>query len=362
MTSDTGDQAHKYLNAFRSELESNPKLQEDYPGLARPGPIWREDRIRLNNGVMIEAVGTGTKLRGRKNRQHQPSLIIVADPQNIVHIISPLQRKRSWEWLTKDVCNARGLDTNIVTLGTALHRECLVCRLQTTPGWVSQLFCSIIAWPTRMDQWAQWELLLHNHEDKDREARALAFYEKNKATMDAGAVVLWPAREPLYKLMQLRAAIGSAAFISENQNDPINPELCEWPESYFGPDIWFDEWPGNLELRSIGLDPSKGKDAKHGDFSAFVLVGRDKHGVLYKEPDLRKDRTAEAIIDEAIEHQRRFKADVFGVEVNMFQELLAGYMSKKAAAAGVMVPIVPIVNMIDKKARITRLGPYLAQK
>jgi hypothetical protein len=84
--------------------------------------------------------------------------------------------------------------------------------------------------------------------------------------MDAGASVLWPERESLHTLMCLRATIGPASFASEKQGDPVNPEQCEWDSSYFDyPGFWFEQWPGRLEIRTVGLDPSKGKDAKTGD-------------------------------------------------------------------------------------------------
>jgi hypothetical protein len=184
LTSDTGEQAHKYLDSIRAELETNEQLASIHPHLACVGPVWREDRIRLANDVMIEAFGTGTKLRGRKNRQHRPSLIVVDDPQNAGHILSVLQRERSWEWLTKDVAHAGSPTTNIVVLGTALHNDCIVCKLQRTPGWRSEMFQAVEEWPLRMDLWARWEEILHAWEDDRREEHALAFYRANEAAMN----------------------------------------------------------------------------------------------------------------------------------------------------------------------------------
>lgn len=184
ITADTGEQARKYLDALREELEGNELLAQDYPHLAGQGPVWRADRIKMANGVMVEALGTGTKLRGRRKRAHRPSLIIVDDPQNLEHIISPVQRQRSWEWLTKDVSNAGSPSTNIVVLGTALHREAIVCQLQTTPGWESHVFKAIIEWPERMDLWGEWEAILHDWDDPAREAKARAFYLRHVKEMN----------------------------------------------------------------------------------------------------------------------------------------------------------------------------------
>lgn len=362
ITSDTGPQAVKRLDAIRSELETNEKLAQDYPWAVGRGPVWRSHQLLLRNGVMIEAMGTGTQLRGRKNRQYRPSLIIVDDPQNTEHIISALQRDRSWEWLTKDVSNAGDTETNIIALGTALHRDCIVLRLQRTAGWRSRLFQSIVSWPDRMDLWQQWEWLYCNWGDPDREAAARHFYESNREEMDAGADVLWPERESLYSLMCLRVTIGAGAFGSEKQGSPINPESCEWPETYFdGAGFWFEQWPTEVVARVMALDPSKGKDARRGDYSAFVKLMMDREGVLFVEGDLQR-RDSSQIVADGVEHVRQFQPDIFGVEANQFQELLLEPFRQEAARQSIPLPMVPMENTVNKLVRIRRLGPYLSQR
>jgi hypothetical protein len=114
-----------------------------------------------------------------------PTLIVVDDPQNTEQCVSPLLRARSWQWLTKDVLNAGGPETNVVVPGTVLHRECIVCRPQRAPGRETQLFRSIIEWPKRMDLRQQWQAVLHGADDPDREAGARLFFEANREAMDA---------------------------------------------------------------------------------------------------------------------------------------------------------------------------------
>src|SRR5262245_14525082 len=121
--------------------------------------------------------------------------------------------------------------------------------------------------------------------------------------------------------MKLRATIGAAAFASEKQNDPVDPTLCEWPPEYFDwPGFWFDQWPKDLTVRTLALDPSKGKDAKHGDYSAYVRFGRDPRGVEYVEADLQQGRAIERMIGDGIAHCLAFRPDGFAVETNAFQE------------------------------------------
>jgi hypothetical protein len=60
-----------------------------------------------------------------------------------------------------------------------------VRRLPHTPGREAHVFRSIVERPERMDLWAQWEAVLHCHDDPDREGRARLFYEANREAMHA---------------------------------------------------------------------------------------------------------------------------------------------------------------------------------
>jgi hypothetical protein len=54
--------------------------------------------------------------------------------------------------------------TEIINLGTALHREALSLELHTTPGWLSRRYQAIEQWPTNMPLWAKWEGLYRTAE------------------------------------------------------------------------------------------------------------------------------------------------------------------------------------------------------
>ena len=72
-------------------------------------------------------------------------------------------------------------------------------------------------------------------------------------------------------------------------------------------------------------------------------------------------RSPEMIVEDAIEHQAVFRADVFAVETNQFQELLATQIANVSKLRGMMVPVRGYVNTVNKLVRIRRLGPYLAK-
>jgi len=360
--SDTKPQAHAHLENLKAELVGNARLAADYPAAAGRGPKWQSGAIVLRNGVTVEAFGTGQRIRGRRARAHRPTLILCDDLQNDGHIQSALQRERSRTWFHGTLLKAGTPKTNVVNLATALHQEALAMELHRTPGWRSRLFKAIQRWPHNTSLWQQWEALYSDVENDRARQQARAFYEDRREAMDQGAKVLWPEVEDLYALMCMRAESGPSAFEREKQNSPIQPELCEWPESYFDETLWFDGWPEHLAVKTLALDPSKGSDARRGDYSAFVKLGVDRRGVLYAEADLARRPTPQIVAD-GVEHCRQFRPDAFGVEANQFQELLGAAFEEEFRRQGVLgVRPWLVENQVNKQVRIRRLGPYLASR
>ena len=121
-----------------------------------------------------------------------------------------------------------------------------------------------------MELWDEWESIYCDVDNPNAKHDAREFYDEHRAEMDAGAVVLWPdGRRSLHADADARrkrphgVRARKARFAGESGT-------CEWPEAYFAEHIWFDEWPADITVRTIALDPSKGRDAGRGDYSAYV--------------------------------------------------------------------------------------------
>ncbi len=362
IVSDTKNQARTHLENLRAELEDNALLAESYPHSTGRGPRWRATTLELRNGTVIEAFGTGQRLRGRRSRASRPSLIVCDDMQNDGHMVSAHLRESSRDWFHGALLKAGNKRTNIVNLATALHRDALAMQLDRTPGWQSRKFRAIEKWPTNEQLWSDWETLYCAAENPSAREEALAFYQQHREAMHAGAELLWPAEEDLYTLMKMRVEEGRTTFEREKQSSPIDPERCEWPEEYFDDEIWFRDWPAVLQLKTMTLDPSKGRDARQGDYSAFVVLGVDQHGVVYVEADLARRPTPQMVVD-GVTLCQRHAIDTFGVEANQYQELLAGEFQAEFRRRGIRgtAPLM-IHNHTNKQVRIRRLGPYLSQR
>ena len=362
IVSDTSDQAKIHLDNLRTELSENKELQRAYRAAGGRGRHWRSAAIQLSNDVTIEAYGTGQGIRGRRRRAARPSLIVCDDLQNDGHIASAGQREVTRRWFQGTLLNAGTPRTNVVNVATALHREALALQLARTAGWTSRTFPAIERWPTNTELWSEWEAIYCDVDNPAARHAAREFYEQRRAEMDAGAVVLWPEVESLYTLMRMRVEIGRTAFDREKQGLPVNPDMCEWPEEYFAEEIWLNTFPSNLTVRAIALDPSKGRDAGRGDYSAFVVVGIDSRGVIHVEADLARRPTPQMVADGVALCLRR-RPHAFGVEANQYQDLLCGEFATEFARQRIS-HIVPaaIHNQVSKMMRIRRLGSYLSQR
>lgn len=356
---ETAAQAAKALANIKDEIVENAALAAAYPGVCGRGPIWSASTIQLLNGVRIEAHGRGEKIRGTKNRQSRPTLIITDDLESEPSMYSQAVRQAARDWFSGTVLKAGDSRTTFVNLANALHREALASWLMTRPGWQNRTFSAIVQWPERMDLWEQWQAIYHDVDRADHQELAWEFYAAHREAMEAGAVVLWPERESLYRLMCMRAETSPAVFEREKQGRPVTSDQSEWPESYFG-ECWFDEWPAGYQARTIALDPSKGKDARRGDYSAFALV-QVTEGVVYVDVDMAR-RPVSEIVSDGVTLYQEFQPQAFGVEANAWQDLLAPMFADELQRRGGL-PFEPweVVNKTKKEVRIRRLGSWLAQ-
>lgn len=146
------------------------------------------------------------------------------------------------------------------------------------------------------------------------------------------------------------------------QGNPTQYEGAEFPDEYFEGDVWFDDWPTHPLVRVLVLDPSKGKDAKKSDYSAYVSLSVDRDDTLYVDADLQR-RPVPAMVNDGVSHYLRFGPHAFGVEANAWQDLLVGEFGRAFERAGMIDPDPwAINNNTPKPVRIRRLGPLLSQR
>lgn len=171
------------------------------------------------------------------------------------------------------------------------------------------------------------------------------------------------SENPLIPAAELAQAKADTPSFFRQEYEALFTDLegAEWPAEYFDDHIWFDEWPRDLAVRGIALDPSCGKKDKSGDYRAYVWGGMDVAGNFWMDAQLTKRPLAQTVAD-GFEIYRQWPCDGFGIEANQFQELLAIDFMRVAAERAMTLPLFKFNNYVDKKVRIRRLGALLAQK
>lgn len=365
--SDSSEQAEGFLADIKTELEENAALREDFGGLE--GRIWKSSVILLANGVKIEAIGSGKKIRGRRHKQWRPDLIVCDDLENDENVYTPEQRKKLRDWYYKAVSKAGDTYTDIVYIGTLLHYDALLANVAKNPSYRTAKYRGVISFAVHTELWDAWEAIYTDLANENREQEALDFFTANRTEMLEGTAVLWEDKLSYYDLMVIRVSEGTASFNSEIQNDPIDPENCTFREEWF--DFWDDEGkvqPDFSDPRFLFIganDPSLGKNRK-SDTSAIIALAKDTQtGFIYVLLADIARRQPDQIITDALETSRRLKREYkrpfcqFGVEAVQFQYYFAEIMRQKSAEAGEYLPITEIASVQNKDARIQSLQPFV---
>src|SRR3989338_2547875 len=225
----TEEQAAEMLESIKAELDTNPRLAMDFPEACGQGRVWQATTAITVNNIKIRIGGTGKKLRGMKHGPYRPDLIFLDDLENDENVKDKKQRDKVESFVLKAVLGLAppGGGMDVFWVGTSLHYDAAISRVARAPGWRRRVFKSIMQWPDNMALWERWEgIYIRSGDDAEKEAaeaEALAFYEANKAALDAGAVVSWPEVRPLYRLMCIRAT-NHESFNQEYKNEAGNDE------------------------------------------------------------------------------------------------------------------------------------------
>ena len=361
LISDTEAQAVSFLDAIKNELETNERILADFG--EQPGKTWKTSSILLSNGCRIDAVGSGQKLRGRRNYERRPDLILCDDIENDEGVRTAEQRQKTADWFWKAVCKSGDSYTDILVIGTILHHDSLLANLLENPGFQSRKYQAVLS-DAPSPLWGDWEKLFTDLADPDREKAAHAFFYKHRKEMLDGAKVLWPEKRSYYDLRVMRLTEGEAAFNSEMQNQPIDPSACLFSSQWFR---YFN--PAEVDFRAPSFrfygycDPSLGRTAT-SDYSAIVTLAVDGDtGLGYVwDADIQR-RHPDRIITDILEKERLLRREtgrgytLFGAETNQFQWFLKEQLARESARQGLYLPIQGVRATEDKTMRIETLQP-----
>lgn len=262
-----------------------------------------------------------------------------------------------------------------IFMGTMTHPESLLAYvLEERTDFIKNKFPAIIDFPDRMDLWDEFCNIYKNYVPTDEELlefegamvkmespnerAAMDFYRLHKEEMDEGAKVLWESRFPLHKLFMEKVSIGSRAFGTEFQNDPLDLETMLFNPENFTYHHYGMEFPHSEFKISFGVDFAMGKEK--GDFSACIVVAQHKKMKKYYIADAYLKRVhPDIFLKDIVELVRKWQPDVIGAEAQMAQELFVDTLKKELQTIGYPAHnrVRKIQNRQRKELRIEALIP-----
>lgn len=368
------------------QLKTNEKLRRDFGPLLHP----KQQMNQKDNSVefiawepagdggqklltLVQAASTGQALRGRNWNGVRPDLVICDDLEDIRSNAATKElREKMWDWFTQTVMalgDPKGKKTAYIYMGTIVHAESLLNRvLKERTDFRSTRYQALIEEPDRTDLWEKCRAIYldENKTKEERKRDAEAFYLENKKEMDAGAVVLWPEVQPLWRLMTWKWDNGSKAFNTEYQNNPRDEESQIFnPENfrYYDVSDLVDSFGRPLPLDYYGFwDMAQGKN-KRSDYNAIVTIGRDKrNGIIYVIDAWAKKCPAHVALDEVVKKiieygHRVFSPETVGAQHDMYRQL----QERLAKGRIYGTKLKPVISRTKKEERIEALEPLIEQ-
>lgn len=385
--SNTQDQAVGRLKDIKAELLDNDLLKLVY------GPFFGSRSIADGHFVAhsvlgstrFVAYGTGSEVRGIRHGAARPSKIVLDDVEHSEEVYSEEIREGYFQWFREVVTPLGNRETTIEVVGTMLHPKALLMELTRNPAYDSHVYKSVLSWATNKGLWDEWETIYTDLDNPNRVQDADMFFELNQEDMLEGTKVLWPENEDYLFLMKLRLEIGRKAFMKEKQNEPVVGD-----EALFDELQWYKETPQGFLIERTGvlvrkedlvacygvIDPSAGeeppKKTKKSDFSCILIGYKDERGRLFVSLDRTSRDKPSTYIDTIWDLVEKLSIDKFGVETNMYRNLLLPNIVAKRKERedkrrergvknwGLKVRWYDIVNVENKTKRIYALEPKVA--
>lgn len=359
---DKQDNARKFLDVIKSELEDNDLLKADFGNLK--GSTWNSLEIITANQVKISAHGAGEGLRGLRYGSFRPS-VIMDDIESDDSCSTPDRIAKMMDWLLRTVMPLGDpKKSKFFLVGTIIHYNSVLSQIiNNFAEWQPFKFRAIEEFPERMGLWNKWEEMYHNRDEGDNpmeaarlaRKKAMEFYEENREEMHRGAVVLWPERLDLLALMEKRAT-NRLAFNSEYQNEPLDENSRIFHK------IWYYE-PEDINLDELDVfgacDPSLGK-TKRADPSVILTLGRHrKTGIMYVLDVDIKRRNPDTIIQDIFRKAEMFDYVMFNIETIAFQQFFKDEVVKRSAEQGIYLPIKEYKSTVKKEVRISAIEPLM---
>lgn len=129
LISNSLDNATRLLMPYRSNLERNERLINDY-GPQQCDASWTATEFITAAGVSFRAIGVGQSPRGTRNEEARPDIILFDDVDTDAECLNKELVARKWRWIEEAAIGTRSisLPTTIIFCGNRIARDSCITR------------------------------------------------------------------------------------------------------------------------------------------------------------------------------------------------------------------------------------------
>jgi len=342
LVSKTQGHAIRLLDTIKAALNYSPNLHRlwGYHGEST-AKRWSRQEILLDTGDYILCRGTGQMVRGLKQGDQRPTLIVLDDPEDENNTKTAEAMESNLKWLLQGLEPALdAMKGRLVVIGTPQHERSMVMVLKEMYGWKTYHYSA--------------------EHDPEKE------------------IPLWEGMWPWQKLMEKRKAAASINRLSVYFREWLCKVLADedqlfketyWRDRYYdGHAVVSEEGEAFLQMtypeeRKIpinifmGIDPATSL-SESADYFAIVAVGVDKQNNRYVLPYIRSRLAPSNAIEVIQKEYAKLKAKRVNIETTAAQETFRDILRNME---GVYIPGLGIGHKPrekKKKRYMELLEPY----
>ncbi len=315
---ESATRACERLASVKHELDFNPYIRAIFGDLH--GPVWNEDKVVLNNGVVIQAFGRGQSLRGTKHDDQRPDCCLIDDIEDEESVSSPEQRNKTHAWFMRTLLPALAPGARIHILANLLDPDCLAMRLEKAGGW------SVHKYP--------WEYI----------------------TESGSRAAIWPDRFSLGHIDASRREYEQAGMLNEYMQEymveAVDPSTRVFTRAMFKVEPIVRTWHPTYAM----YDPARTvkTSSAHTGKVVFSWVGTklivwDASGELWM-PD--------KIIEDIFQTAQEYQPIKIGVEKEGLEEFLLQPLRAEQTRRRQIIPVTVMPAPVGKLAFIRSLQPF----
>lgn len=130
LVSATYDDASRLLKPYKTILEVNDRLKNDY-GDQEALSGWSEGDFTTKKGVSFRAVGAGQSPRGTRNDATRPDLILIDDIDTDIDCNNPETIEKKYQWIETALIPTRSISVPllIIACGNIIAKYCCITEM-----------------------------------------------------------------------------------------------------------------------------------------------------------------------------------------------------------------------------------------